>query len=195
MGRGGDSSKPVIFAGIIGILACFLPWWLLFGEAIPSSGGSSYIIYLGNPFGGNYINILSIFTGDGSWINTIISNAIFLDTDVTANVSLLIAVIISLIGGVIAIISMGKNKVIAIIGGVLLLAGAALYILFIALGIVPPGIKASFFTDNNLNLIAGQGTQEITLWGRFDFFYSISFGCIICLIAGIIVLIASLRIK
>jgi len=195
MGRGADISKTVIVAAALGIIACFLPWWWLFGEAVPNSGDSSYLIYLGNPFSGNYINLLSIYTQDGSWINTIISNATFLDPDVGANMFLLVAVIVSLIGGVIGVISLGKNKTVGIVGGVILLAGAALYILFISLGNVHPGIKATFFTDNNLNYLAGQGAQDIFLFGTFNFFYSISFGCFICLGSGIVVIIASARIR
>ncbi|MHA1798868.1 MAG: hypothetical protein ACTSVY_10530 [Candidatus Helarchaeota archaeon] len=191
MGRGGDSTKLIIITAIIAIIACFLPWWMLISEAVPSSGDRTYSLFFSNPFQGNYLLQTLFFTANSSFLDILAINGSFIDTSITANNLLLMPVIISLVGGFVGIFSIGKKKI-ALVAGLLVIIGALLYVLFINFGILPAGVNITGFQDANLNPIFGTYDRS-SVGTNFNHFFGISIGCIMALIAGIIMVIASFK--
>ncbi|MHA1249994.1 MAG: hypothetical protein ACTSRP_08405 [Candidatus Helarchaeota archaeon] len=156
----GTIKKIVIISAILIILSCFLPWWNLFCEVIPDSGDRSYALFISNPLFDSYIKIFITYTNDSSIIQGDLILQGVLDSNYTAQIPLLICVIVTLIGGIIGLISFGKKKII-LISGLIALLGVILYIIFMATGTEPSGIDPNYFTDNNLVPIFGTFSREI----------------------------------
>lgn len=178
-----STSKRIILASIVVILSCFLPWWGLFSEYIPNSGDSSYLIFISNPILDSFLKFIFI----GPEVNLTLALALdFYSADATASILLLIALIITLIGGALGIISLGNKKV-ALIAAALVLVGVLMYIIFLAVGQFPGFIDPEYFSDNELIPIFGTHIRDFGLDKASDTF-GISAGPIIAGLSGLVLL-------
>ena len=182
--------KAIVIAAILVMLSCFLPWWWLFSEAIPSGADKTYGIFLSNPFSGNFFQMFYIFSENSSILDLLTVHGSFLDLNITAPITLLIAVIISLIGGIIGLISLGKRKV-AAVGGLLVVLGVILYIVFVVTGTVPGGVSLSYLNSEGLNPLFGTFDRNV-LGTQYNHIFGISIGCIMALIFGLVLLFSGL---
>lgn len=183
------TSKRIIAVSIIVIISCFLPWWVLFSEYIPGSGESSYLVFISNPFLDSFVKFFYF----GPEINLFSSmlHLNFYKSDAAASIVLLIAAIITLIGGVIGIISLG-NKKIVLIAAAIVLVGVLIYLIGLAVGELPGLIDPTYFSDNGLNPIFGTHIRDFGVDEASDTF-GISFGPIIAGLAGLALLILGLK--
>lgn len=187
---GSNGTKWITIAALIVILACFLPWWALFSEAIPSGYDRTYTLFWSTPIFGDLQTLVTIFTPNSNVFDLLTINSGFLDRTITGPIALLISVILTLLGGIIGIISMRKKKI-ALIGGLLAVVGVVLYAIFIALGILPSGVDPAFFESNNLNPLFG--TLDRTIGSQLNHIFGLSLGWLLSLIFGFVLLFAAFK--
>lgn len=186
--RSDTTSKRIILASIIVIISCFLPWWGLITEYMPSSGDSSYVIFISNPMLDSFLKFFFF----GPEVNLTLALALdFYSPDATASILLLIALIITLVGGALGIISLGNKKV-ALIAAALVLVGVLLYIIFLAVGQLPGFMDPNYFSDNGLNPIFGTHIRDFGADKASDTF-GISAGPIIAALSGLVLLILAFK--
>ncbi|MDD1778250.1 MAG: hypothetical protein LUQ65_08785 [Candidatus Helarchaeota archaeon] len=183
--------RAIAIAALLVIIASFLPWWWLFSEAIPSGADKTYGIFLSNPFFGNFFQMFYIFSENSSVLDLLTVHGSFVDLSITAPITLLIAVIISLIGGIIGLISLGKRKI-AALGGLLVVLGVILYIVFVATGSMPGGVSLSYLNSEGLNPLLGTFNRS-ELGTQYNHFFGIAIGCILALIGGLALLFSGLK--
>jgi hypothetical protein len=185
--RSDTTSKRIILASIIVIISCFLPWWGLFSEFIPNSGENAYIIFVSNPFFDSFLKVF-FFGQDTFDLTNGLSGFV---GDNAASIVLLVAVIITLVGGALGIISLG-NKKIALIAAGLVLVGVLIYIICLAVGQLPGLVNPEYFTDNGLNPIFGTHVRSV-LFGKTSDTFGINIGPILAGLAGLALLILAFK--
>ncbi|MHA1265357.1 MAG: hypothetical protein ACTSRS_09005 [Candidatus Helarchaeota archaeon] len=187
----GEGTRWIPIAALLVIIACFLPWWGLFSEAIPSGYDKTYTLFLSTPLFGDYQTLITVYTANSNVFDLFVINTGFLDRSIPASVELLIAVIISLLGGVVGLLSFRRKKG-ALIGGVLAIVGVALYMVFITMGILPAGVDASYFESQGLNPLFGTFTRNPP-GTTYNHLFGLSIGCIGALVFGVILFLSAFK--
>ena len=179
-------SKGVLFLSFLILIACFLPWWTL----CTTSGTVTYLV-ISIPFFQNWhIELLFVPIGTG----IIPGNPGTLDGLINWNIQgsfyPILAVIISLLGGILGILSFGKKEITRI-AGALVVAGTLIYIILIAFRILPPGVDATFYTSEGITPLFGIITSNIA--PQFQHIFGVSLGCYLTLCFGILLILISYK--